>query len=309
MPHVSGGGLGFFNHRFAQPTRHNAQHEEHLYPTDVFPFTYGEETDPFTKRRDGILKRLLREGDKFLPKVMHTQSAAEYWHRSGSLVHTDPLSKVDAEIPENVRVYAFGGTQHGPAADPPPRGICDNLTNPGDYRPFLRALLDALDAWVRNGTAPPASVYPRIDRQTLVDWRQASTGFPAVPGVRYPKVIQQPPKCDYGPDFASKGIISVEPPRVQGAYTVRVMKCDRDGNDLGTLLPPEVAVPLATYTGWNLRRNEVGADGMLASLLAYRKRFTDSCETLIRAGYLLREDAERLTANRAKVRNYFPVGS
>ena len=42
MPHVAGGGLGFFNHRFAQPTRHNAQHEEHLYPTDVFPFTYGD---------------------------------------------------------------------------------------------------------------------------------------------------------------------------------------------------------------------------------------------------------------------------
>jgi len=29
MPHVAGGGLGFFNHRFAQPTRHNGQHEEH----------------------------------------------------------------------------------------------------------------------------------------------------------------------------------------------------------------------------------------------------------------------------------------
>jgi hypothetical protein len=340
MPHVSGGGLGFFNHRFAQPTRHNAQHEEHLYPTDVFPFTYGEETDPFTKRRDGILKRLAAEGDRFLPKVMHTQSAAEYWHRSGSLVHTDPLSKVDAEIPANVRVYAFGGTQHGPAADPPPRGICDNLTNPGDYRPFLRALLDAMDAWVRKGTPPPASVYPRIDQQTLVDWRQAGTGFPAIPGVRYPKVIQQPPKCDYGPDFASKGIISVEPPRVQGEYTVRVMKCDRDGNDLGTLLPPEVAVPLATYTGWNLRRKEFGADGMLASLMgsyipfaktraermksgdpresieerygdfaAYRKRFADTCNDLVGRRYLLREDAERLTANRAKVRNLFPAGS
>ena len=41
---------------------------------------------------------------------------------------------------------------------------------------------------------------------------------------------------------------------------------DADGNDLGTLLPAEVAVPLATYTGWNLRRREAGAEGMLASL-------------------------------------------
>jgi hypothetical protein len=338
IPHVSGGGLGFFNHRFAQPTRHNAQHEEHLYPTDVFPFTYEEETDPFSKQSSGILKRLAGEGDKFLPKVMHTQSAAEYWHRSGSLVHTDPLSQRDAELPENVRVYAFGGTQHGPAADPPPRGICDNLTNPGDYRPLLRALLDALDAWVRKGTAPPPSVYPRIDEKTLVDWRQASTGFPAIPGIRYPKVIQQPPKCDYGPEFAAKGIITTEPPRVQGEYAVRVPRCDADGNDRGTLLPPEVAVPLATYTGWNLRRKEFGADGMLASLLGsylpfpktkaerlksgdprqsieerygdfvtYRKRFADTCDDLVKRRYLLREDAERLTANREKVRNLFPA--
>jgi hypothetical protein len=337
MPHVSGGGLGFFNHRFAQPTRHNAQHEEHLYPTDVFPFTYGEETDPFSRRREGILTRLAKEGDKFLPKVMHTQSAAEYWHRSGSLVHTDPRSRRDAELPENVRVYAFGGTQHGPAADPPPRGICDNLSNPGDYRPFLRALLDAMDAWVRMGTPPPPSVYPRIDQKTLVDWRQASTGFPAIPGVRYPKVIQQPPICDYGPDFAAKGI-TVEPPRVKTEYPVRVPKCDADGNDLGTLLPPEVAVPLATYTGWNLRRKEFGADGMLASLMgsyipfpktraerlksgdprqsiaerygsfaAYRKRFADTCDDLVNRRYLLREDAERLTASRTKVRDVFPA--
>ena len=88
MPHVAGGGLGFFNHRFAQPTRNNGQHEDHLYPTDYFPFTYGDTTDPFTQRTDGILRRTRNENPKLLPKVMHTQSAAEYWHRSGSLVHT-----------------------------------------------------------------------------------------------------------------------------------------------------------------------------------------------------------------------------
>src|SRR5262249_35340655 len=82
MPHVAGGALGFFNHRFAQPTRHNGQHEEHLFPGDMFPFTYGELTDSLSRRKDGILKRLTGESAKLLPKVMHTQSAAEYWHRS-----------------------------------------------------------------------------------------------------------------------------------------------------------------------------------------------------------------------------------
>jgi hypothetical protein len=332
MPHVAGGGLGFFNHRFAQPTRHNAQHEEHDYPTDVFPFTYGDATDPFTDRTDGILRRTRAENPRCLPRVMHTQSAAEYWHRSGSLVHTGPLGKEDVDIPEEVRVYAFGGTQHGPAGDPPGRGLADNLLNPGDYKPLLRALLDALDDWVTRDAAPPPSVYPRLDRGTLVGWRQKETGFPALPGVRYPEVIQQPDSRDYGPDFLSRGIIGLEPPRSRGHYVVRVPRSDADGNDLGTLLPAEVAVPLATYTGWNLRRRDVGAETMLASLAGsyiplprtraagdprqsleerygdfagYQKRFRAGCEELVRKRYMLREDAERLIAGREKVRSLF----
>ncbi len=331
MPHVAGGGLGFFNHRFAQPTRHNGQHENHTYPADVFPFTYGNTIDPFTQRTDGILRRLRLDDAKLLPKVMHTQSAAEYWHRSGSLVHTTPLGTQDVEVLDAVRIYAFGGTQHGPAADPPSLGIADNLPNPGDYRPQLRALLDALDLWVKDGTTPPPSVYPRIDQQTLVRPNQAATGFPALPGVRYPEVIQQPSELDLGPDFESKGIISREPPEVRGQYVVLVPKSGPDGNDLGTLLPAEVAVPLATYTGWNLRRREVGAEGQLASLLGsyipfartkaerektgdprpsleerygsfdeYRKRFAANCAEMVKKRYLLQEDAERLIQMCAK---------
>src|SRR5207237_4830360 len=90
--------------------------------------------------------------------------------------------------------------------------------------------------------------------------------FPALPGVRYPEVIQRPSALDYGPDFLTKGVITVDPPRVVGQYVVKVPRGGADGNDLGTLLPPEVAVPLATYTGWNLRRRDVGAEGMLLSL-------------------------------------------
>jgi hypothetical protein len=336
MPHVAGGGLGFFNHRFAQPTRHNAQHEDHLYPGDMFPFTYGDSSDSFSRRGDGILRRLAAEDAGLLPKVMHTQTAAEYWHRSGSLVHTDPLATRDEALPAGVRLYAFGGTQHGPAADPPGRGVADNLLNPADYRPFLRALLDALDAWVKDGTEPPPSVYPRLAAGTLVGWRQEESGFPALPGVRYPEVIQRPSALDYGPDFAAKGLVTVEPPRVLGRYVVKVPKSDADGNDLGTLLPPEVAVPVATYTGWNLRRRDAGAEAMLASLAGsyvpfprtraerratgdprasleerygsydeYRKRFAAACEALIGRRYLLREDADRLLAGREKLRDLF----
>jgi len=327
MPHVAGGGLGFFNHRFAQPTRHNGQHEDHTYPADQFPFTYGVSTDPFSKKSDGILQVYAKTG-KAMPKVMHTQSAAEYWHRSGSLVHTDPLGTQDAAIPKNVRIFAFGGTQHGPAADPPMQSFGKYLPNPGDYRPLLRALIDALDDWVRTGKEPPASLYPRIADKTLVAWDQKSTGFPSLPGVRYPDVIQQPFFGDFGPRFAKEKIIA-EPPKVLSKYTVLVPKCGADGNDLGTLLPAEVAVPLATFTGWNLRRKEIGAENQLASLLGsffplprtkaermksgdprlsieercggfdkYQQMFNEECTRMVKTGYLLQEDAQRLMAGR-----------
>ena len=220
IPHVAGGGLGFFNHRFAQPNRHNGQHEDHLFPADVFPFTYGPSEDPYQKKSDSILGRYAKS--KQQPKIMHTQSAAEYWHRSGSLVHTDPLGTADAEIPANVRIYSFGGTQHGPAPFPPTKGVSDNYTNFADYRPFLRGLLIALDDWVREGKSPPASVYPRFSHKTLVAWTQDATGFPKLPGVRFPTVIQQPSFNDYGPKFHTFGIITNEPPTVKGDYKVLV---------------------------------------------------------------------------------------
>ena len=315
------------NLRRTQPTRHNAQHEEHLYPTDVFPFTYGDSLDPFSKRDDGILRRLLRDDPKAMPKIMHTQSAAEYWHRSGSLVHTDPFGAKDADVPDNVRIYAFGGTQHGPAADPPGRGAGQNLLNPADYRPQLRALLDTLDEWVTTGAVPPESVYPRLDNGTLVGWRQSESSFPRLPGVRYPEVIHQPSAHDLGPDFATKGVITREPPRMLGRYVVKVPRSNPDGNDLGTLLPAEVGVPVATFTGWNLRRRDVGAEDQLVSLAGsyiplprtdaeaknsgdprksldrrygsfatYKRALAKRCDEMVQARLLLREDADRIVA-------------
>jgi len=273
MPHVAGGGLGYFNARFAQPTRHNGQHEDHLYPADMFPFAYSTMTDPLSKQTDGILR--VYEKSKCMPKVMHTQSAAEYWHRSGSLVHTDPLGKQDVEIPKNVRIYSFGGTQHGPASDPPTRGNADNLHNPGDYRIFLRALIVQLRGWCLSDEAEPApSVYPRLSDKTLVEPTQQATGFPKLPHVRFPQVIQQPVWANY----------AKEPPQIEGRYTVLVPRNDADGNDLGTLLAPEVKVPLATFTGWNLRRAEIGADGMLANLLGSYIPFARTKEERMKSG-------------------------
>lgn len=324
MPHVAGGGLGSFNHRFAQPTRHVNQHDHHDYPGDRFPFTYGVMTDPLSGQTDGILKRAVATGT--VPKVMHTQSAGEYYTRSGSLVHTDPLGQLDAEIPPSVRIYALGGTQHGPAGWPPSKSVGKYFNNPGDYKPVLRALLLSLDRWIEQGHEPPLSAYPRLDQGTLVRLEQAGQSFPKIPLVEFPRIMQTPPLLDLGPRWYSDRIVELQPPRQIGMYQARVPKPGRDGNETaGTLLPPDVGVPLGTHTGWNLRRQDVGAENDLVSLggafIPFAKTHQDRefsgdprlslmerygslqgyldqlqayCQTMEKQGYLLSEDIPRV---------------
>ena len=43
------------------------------------------------------------------------------------------VAKKDVPVPDNVRLYYFSGTQHGPT-DKPDRGMCQQLTNPLSYR-------------------------------------------------------------------------------------------------------------------------------------------------------------------------------
>ncbi len=328
MPHVAGAGLGSFNHRFAQPTAYGTQHEHHDWPTDRFPFAYETQYDPLSKNTDGLLRRALATNTA--PKIMHTQSEAEYWSRGGSLVHTDVRGTRDAAPPANVRIYTFGGTQHGPGAYPPKPGVGQAAENPGDYRPQLRALLLALNAWCDTNASPPPSRHPRIDQGTLVGWRQSETHFPRLPGVRYPEVIHQPQWLDFGPHWRS-GLITRQPPQVRGVYGVLAPKCGADGNALGCLSPPEVIVPLATHTGWGLRSREAGAEDELVGLkgsyfplpathaegvksgdprrsleeryrdlAGYLRRLSGACRKLVKQGYLLEEDVPRIVARQKK---------
>ena len=323
MPHVAGAGLGSFNHRFAQPSAYASQHEHHDWPTDRFPFAYTPQQHPMTHRTDSVLRESALEDTA--PLIIHTQSSTEYWSRGGSLVHTDPASSADATMPERVRIFAFGGTQHGPANYPPKAGAGQTAANPADYRPMLRALLDALDQWHRGERAAPPSVYPTIADGTLVQWGQASTGFPAIPGVRYPEVIYQPPLLELGPRWDGQRIIDAHPPGEQGHVAVLVPACDNDGNERGCLLPPEVAVPLATHSGWSLRSREAGAANELVGLDGsyipfpktaeirrqtgdprqavserysnqeqYLARLEEVLETMVAQRYLLEEDVPRI---------------
>ena len=71
------------------------------------------------------------------------------------------------------------------------------------------------------------------------------------------------PLLDFGPNF-SKGLITKEPPEIidEAGYTVMVPSVDHDGNDIGCLRAPMVEVPLATYTGWNIRVRGQGHGAM-----------------------------------------------
>ncbi len=330
MPVVAGGGQGFFNHRFASPTRTATEHSGHLYPVDVFPFAYGDETDPFTGRTDSLLRRARAGGTA--PKVMQLDTSSEYWHRSASLVVTDPTGQRDSAIPDDARVYVFGGSQHGPATGPSNRGQLP--PNPNVYQPFLEALFLAMDRWVTDGTPPPPSMHPRIADGTLAGWKANEAGWTALPGVHYPTAIQQPDYLDYGEEFAAKRRIDNHPPvRTGQRYGVGVPALDDDNNEVGVLRMPAVVVPVATYTGWNLRNPAIGAPdaplGLAGGYLAfprtkadreasgdprlsveerygsfdeYRTRITRAAEALVGEGYLLDEhlaDVEaRAEANR-----------
>ena len=138
MPHVAGGGRGSFNHRFAQPSRDAHPFINFFYPTDIFPFTDAEQTDPVTGVTDGLLTHATKPA--FQPNIFYTNSSYEYWGRAASLFHTTIDGTKDARLPANVRGYLMSGGQHGVGAFPPARTIGQQLATLATY-------LDAAGKW------------------------------------------------------------------------------------------------------------------------------------------------------------------
>ena len=261
MSHVAGGGRGSFNHRFAQASRDGHPYLNKLYPTDIFPFTDVAQTDPATGARGGLLDRV---EPAFMPKIFYTNSSYEYWGRAASLIHTSIDGTQDSPLLDNVRIYSFAGGQHGPGSFPPVQRSGQQLSNPNDYSWFMRSLLLAMNRWATDDSLPPASNYPRISDGALVLPEQLN--FPQLPGVGMPAAPHKAYRVDYGPEFASKGIVSIEPPEAASAFPIMVPQVDYDGNETGGLKMPGVAVPLATYTGWNLFQSEFGPEDVLSGM-------------------------------------------
>ena len=257
--HVAGAGIVSFNHRFAQPSRDAQPLNALFYPTDLFPFADTPQTDPETGRSAGLLDKA--KAEDVLPKIFYTNTAYEYWSRAASLIHTSPDGKSDLPLMDNVRVYFFAGLQHFSGAFPPTRGTALTLLgrhpqNPNPISWFWRAMIVNMDEWVRDGVAPPPSSYPRLDAGTLVARDKLS--FPKIPDVDLPQAAHQAYRLDFGPGW-SKGIITKQPPAVGTPYPVLVPQVNADGNEVAGVRLPELTVPVATYTGWNLRDPITGA--------------------------------------------------
>ena len=300
-PHIAGAGLGPFNERLALPGYSS-------FPATRFPYKYSVEQGP-SGQSSGILQTYRADQ---APKVVSTNTAVEYWGqgRMAAMTHTSLDGKKDAAIPENVRIYLLAGTQHGEAAFPPQPGAGQQFPNPTPQVAVMHALLRASHQWVANGTAPPRSRYPRLDDGTLVP--VSALAFPVLAGVGDPRTIEGPAAVRDGRAVDIPFLVS---------------RVDGDGNDAGGIRVPEVAVPLATTTGWNFRSPRVGNPSTIYALLGsyipfaatraermtrqdprlsieeryagredYLRKIRAAAAELIKGRYLLQEDLESVIA-------------
>jgi len=244
QPKISGAHAIASNDRFGDTNATGRSYQRHLSAKMEFPFTYEVRFDPLSRQVDGIFKRC--ERTRTCPKVMHTDSGNEVYLKPLSLVTTDGFGH-DLKLPDNVRVFLVSSTQHGPSDTPSVTGTCQQLSNPLPHDLAVRALYLALDAWATRGVKPPKSEYPRVNDHTLVpslpQWRQ---GFPEIPGVNYTGW--------YNP-VAVKDESSLPNMEIPGKfYRVLVARADDDGNDIAGVRHPNLQAPVATHTGWALRR-------------------------------------------------------
>ena len=235
LPYIAGAGKVFANHAFGQPGLTAGQHMARLFPEHWYPFAWDAVEDPLTGGNRGLLR-----GEPTDPLVIEANTSTEYWHKGASLIHTDPLGRADRPLPPSARLFLISGTEHAGGMIIRDHA-CANRGNPHRPNPALRALLVALDEWVRDGKTPPASRIPQRSDGTLVTLEDFA--FPKIPGV---EVASRMNRIRVPGDW-------VDPPREEGPlYGALVPAVDADGNERAGLRLPPIAAPLATFTGWNV---------------------------------------------------------
>lgn len=254
MPHVGGGRRGEFNHRYGQPSLQNNPGMGYLPPYD-----------------DASLIARQRELGG-VPKVIQTNSTAEYYRGDAALLNIDTSGSRDLPPVEGMRSYAFASTQHGPGVVP----LTNVNTNDGgvgrygfnaiDYTPLMRAAIVNMDRWVSEGVEPPASQHPKIADGTAVSRQHVFDAFSRLPGSHVPVAEQCVALWRVGVgEGAEKGVVQY-PVSIGDPYPDLVSAVDDDLNEVSGIRLPDVAVPVGTHLGWNPRAPETGSPDQIMSM-------------------------------------------
>jgi hypothetical protein len=193
----------------------------------------------------------------------------------------------------------------------------------------MRALLVRLDEWISDDTPPPPSKHPRVDDGTAVPAASLARAFDGIP-VKFPAHVPVPVRLDFGTDKNQERTLNL-PPVASEVYGSLVSDVNEDGNEIAGITHPDVSVPLATSTPWNLRHPDVGAPDQIMGLTGgprgstlpfarnaneraatddrrpsiaerytskdqYLRLVQDKAEELVSDRYMLHEDIERVVA-------------
>jgi hypothetical protein len=251
LVHISGARMTDTNVRFGLPERAPRHPRDPGEAADRFPFTYTDTTNPFTKARDGLLKRCTQSHS--CPKIIEADSEYEWYNSRASLLVTDPGGK-PVKVPANVRLFTMSGTPHiaQPDAVAKMNPNCVMPLNPLHQGPLMRAMLDNLDLWVSHGTTPPPTRTPNLSDGTLVEVDEARLPA-AIPGLPYTGM------------------------HVPAEFKLYLPRLNSDGMIVGGIHMPVIDAPKATYTGWN---PHVAGDGptTLCSLMGGAVAFATTRE-------------------------------
>ena len=249
IAHIAGGARIDINRRGSTPTAGNAF-------VGTFPFSDRAQRDPVTGATEGLLEN--DRARRHQPKLFLTNSSVEYWidtGRAAALIHTTPDGTRDAALGDNVRAYLFAGAQHTPgrvsaggrrprpAAREPGRLYALTARAPRRPRP--------LGEGGRGAAAEPPPALCRSHART-----RAGCGVSG--GSGRPVTAH-----DRGGPARGQCASAVERRRRARFSRCSYPQVDADGNEIGGIRLPEVAVPLATYTGWNFRNPEIGGTSRL----------------------------------------------
>ena len=211
------------------------------------------------------------------PKMILINSVTDYYSLRASLGRTGASGTADRPIPPNVRMYDIAGGSHVIAAKPPAE--CNMPPGRLDWAPVSRAGLVLLDTWIATNTQPPANEL-----------------MPLEPAGAEPPALRAPAHLP--------------------AAVIQVPKRDADGNAIGGVRLPDIAVPFGTHGGQNMphtficslvgsytafaatkAQREAAGDARLSIAERYRNRddyvnrIRIAAQDLIQRGFLLPEDA------------------